>query len=373
MIKPLHFGMHTRSILRIILPLALGVATLSEAAWGATKPVKLAPNAPDVYVVRKGDTLWDISQKFTRETWRWPELWRMNRGQVRNPHLIYPGQRILLDRSGPYLRTDGKLEPKMYVGPVSDATPTIPRHVIEPFIISPTVVEQDVLEGAGTVVAGDLHQINSSVGEEIFAKDVAPNVEEWQIFRPLRPITDPVTKTVLAYEGTHVGSAKVIARTHPVTLEVIASRAEINAGDRLLPATKPALFAYAPHAPEKPVSARIVAIHDRESEAALRSVIVLNVGSNDGMDEGTVLALYRNRGVERFTDNVTTKTYPLAAELNPGEDLPVIKREEITEDYALPSKRTGLAMVFKATPRVSYAIIMEAQYALKVGDEAREP
>ena len=88
---------------RIIFPLLVAFASLLGVGAHAQSSVRLAADAPDSYTVERGDTLWGISGRFLQEPWRWPEVWRLNRDEIRNPHLIYPGHVVLLDRSGPWL------------------------------------------------------------------------------------------------------------------------------------------------------------------------------------------------------------------------------------------------------------------------------
>ena len=373
MMKPLQLAMRKNALAHIIVSLTLGVAVLSNTALAANRPVKVEPDAPDVYVVKQGDTLWDISRKFTRENWRWPELWRMNRGQVKNPHLIYPGQRIRLDRATGRLSLDDKVHPQVYVGPTPEAVSTIPRYLIEPFLIHPQVVEKEYLDDAGTIVANDYKQVNASSGEEVFAKNLKSDATSWEIFRPLQPVKDPETGTVLAYEGVHVGSAEVAERTNPVTLRLTSSKMEVNAGDRLLPVRKPQLFAFAPHSPENKIQARIIGIRDGISEAGPREIIVINAGSDAGLDEGSIVALYRTRGEGTYLDTTPSESYPTSDKLKPHEDLPLLKQDAKPEDYALPPRRAGLAMVFKTSRKLSYALIMESESSLKIGDEIHNP
>ncbi|HNQ75217.1 MAG TPA: LysM peptidoglycan-binding domain-containing protein, partial [Pseudothauera hydrothermalis] len=96
-------------MIRIIFPLLLSAAALLSGSAAAQTPVEIADDAPDTYTVVRGDTLWDISGRFLKQPWRWPEVWRLNREQIRNPHLIYPGQVIFLDRSGPWLSIGRRL------------------------------------------------------------------------------------------------------------------------------------------------------------------------------------------------------------------------------------------------------------------------
>ena len=74
--------------------------TAQQVAQAGVPLSELSPNAPDSHTVKRGDTLWDISRMFLRSPWRWPELWGMNLDQIRNPHLIFPGQVLYLDKTG---------------------------------------------------------------------------------------------------------------------------------------------------------------------------------------------------------------------------------------------------------------------------------
>jgi len=110
-------------------------STAQQVAQAGVPLSELAPNAPDAYTVKRGDTLWDISALYLKRPWRWPELWGMNLEQIRNPHLIYPGQVLLLERDGDRARlrvaggpsgTD-KLSPRVRdAGPSSGPIGSVP-------------------------------------------------------------------------------------------------------------------------------------------------------------------------------------------------------------------------------------------------------
>ena len=122
----------------------------------------LKEDAPDRYIVVPGDTLWSISGRFLKDPWKWPEVWKMNQEQIKNPHRIYPGDVVVLDRSGQEAQlrliqgqvagaaaaaTTVKLSPRTRVEPLKDAAvPAIPPSAIEPFLSRPLVVGETELD-----------------------------------------------------------------------------------------------------------------------------------------------------------------------------------------------------------------------------------
>ncbi|MDR2926295.1 MAG: LysM peptidoglycan-binding domain-containing protein [Azoarcus sp.] len=358
---------------RIISSIAAGLAFLASVGVQAAPPT-VADNAPDSYTVVKGDTLWGISGRFLQEPWRWPEVWEMNEDEIKNPHLIYPGQIVVLDRSGPFLRIgqrigaggnmgnapigDGKLEPRIYQTPVDEAISTIPLKAIAPFLARPLVVDGNVLEGAATIVATETNRVYLARGDTVFAKDVDENIDKWAIFRPSKPLVDPANRQVIGYEALYLGSAKVMERPdatapkagdaraeNPVTLEVVEAIEEIGVGDKMLPTDDDLIFSYAPHAPKELIDARLVSIYRGVSEAGKFNVISISAGVRDGLEPGHVLAMFRDRGTSTHERKV----------------------------YALPEKRYGMAMVFRVFDRVSYALIMDTDGQAAVGDALRNP
>ncbi|ENO89176.1 LysM peptidoglycan-binding domain-containing protein [Thauera linaloolentis] len=342
-------------MIRIIFPLLVGIAALFSGASIAQSGIRLADDAPDTYTVVKGDTLWDISGRFLREPWRWPEVWRLNRDQIRNPHLIYPGQVVMLDRSGPWLtigrRIGGsdKLQPQVHTEALESAVPSIPVHIIEPFLNKPLVVDQANLEGAATIVATETSRVMTGAGDTVFAKNVDAGTEVWQIMRPARPLKDPLKGEIIGYEADYLGTARVIERGELATLEILSAVEEIGTGDLMLPSEPPSVFAYVPHAPEHEVEGRVVSIYRGVSETGRLHVVALNAGGREGLEAGHVLSLFRNRGTA------------------------VYRGSEGKETFNLPEKRYGLVFVFRVFERVSYALVMETDGPVTVGDAVRKP
>lgn len=342
---------------RIIFCLLFGFAIAFGSAAAARTPLVLADDAPDSYTVSTGDTLWSIAGRFLREPWRWPEIWRMNRSQIANPHLIHPGQVILLDRSGPSLQLarklgDGsvRLQPRIHEEALVDAIPAIPLQAIEPFLSRPRIVDDGSLAGAATIIATETSRMLTATGDTVFATAVSADVDAWQIFRPARPLRDPASGEIIAYEADYLGSARVRAHGEPAELEISAAIEEIGVGDRMLPSEHASLFAYAPHAPDHAVSGRIVSIHRGVAEAGPLSVVTLGVGTGDGIERGHVLALLRTRGRSEYRDE-----------------------QGIRREFELPDQPYGLALVFRVYQRLAHALVMESDGQVSVGDAVRTP
>lgn len=348
-----------RPMMRIIFPLLVAFASLLGPAAHAQSNVRLAPDAPDSYTVVRGDTLWGISGRFLQEPWRWPEVWRLNRDEIRNPHLIYPGQVVLLDRSGPWLSVgrrvgdggtrDGRLQPKVHSEPIAEALPSIPLQIIEPFLNRPLVVDQPRLGGSATIVATETSRVLTGTGDTVFAKNIGDDADIWHIYRPARALEDPQTREAIAWEAAYLGTARVTERGEPTTLEIVSAVEEIGTGDLMMPSEPPSVFSYAPHAPDFEVEGRILSIYRGVSETGRLNVVALNVGEQDGLERGHVLALHRNRGVAEY------------------------RGEDGKESFRLPEKRYGVAFVFRVFERVSYALVMESDGPVTIGDTLRKP
>ena len=343
-------------MVRIISALILAVTAVCASA---ADPLQLVDNPPDRHIVVKGDTLWDISGKFLKQPWRWPEIWQMNRDQIKNPHLIYPGDVVLLDMSSgsPRLRlgkkvgaSTGKLQPTVYSKPIQQVVPSIPPNAIEPFISQPLVIEDGELNTGVKIVAMQEDRMLVGTGDSFYASGIPDAaVEKWHVFRKGKPLKDPATGKILAYEAFFLGNARLVKPGEPALLRVSLAKEEIARGDRLIPAPDPEIISYVPHRPEQDVSARVLGIYGGLREGGANSVVALNVGKNDGMEIGHVVALYRKRVSLDVDDSGRRTSTPV------------------------PDERYGLAFVFRVFNGVSYALVVESSKAVIVGDTARNP
>ena len=346
-------------MVRIISALILAVTAVCASA---AEPLKLVDNPPDRHVVVRGDTLWGISGKFLKEPWRWPEIWNMNREEIKNPHLIYPGQVVYLDRSGktPRLRLGKpvksgggtvKLQPHIYSDPVQQAIPSIPPNQIEPFLSQPLVVEQGELDSVPRIVAGPEYRGMMGNGDQAFATAIPDaSVVRWNIFRPGKPLIDPETGATIGYEAFFLGNANLVQPGEPAALQITVAKEEIMRGDRLIPAPPVNIISYVPHRPDNQVAARVMTIYGGVSEGGRASIVSLNRGKIDGLEVGHVLALFRNRIASAIDQDTMRRV-----------------------DTPIPEERYALVFVFRVFNGVSYALVLESSKPVTVGDYARNP
>jgi hypothetical protein len=346
-------------------------ATAQKVAQAGVPLAELAPDAPDVYTVKRGDTLWGISGMFLRTPWRWPELWGLNLDEIRNPHLIYPGQTLVLEKVDGRARlrlaqgVQGdtvKLTPRVRSEALgTDAITSIPLHLITPFLNEAIVFNTDELALAPRIVAAQEGRVLIGRGDTAYVRGDTGNTRNFRVFRQARPLLDPSTKEILGYEARYVGTAEQTrqgeSRTGadgkeeivPSSFIVNTVREEMGVGDRLAPVPPSEFKSYAPHAPSSPVSGQIVSIYGDALNAGQNQIVSLNRGKVDGIERGHVLALWRDG------DRVKDTTDPKRAQLK------------------LPDERHGVLFVFSVFDRISYALIMQVQQPVKAGDKFTQP
>ncbi len=361
-----------QQVRKSITALALFVLCGTAVAQTPTAPLALKPDAPDRYVVVPGDTLWAISQRYTDSPWRWPELWGMNREQIRNPHLIYPGNVLVLDRTRGTLSIAGgeasgtasgtpsgttKLTPRIRSEALGGKeVPSIPAGVIEPFLSRPLIVEPDGLDKAPTIVGTQADRVIVAAGSAAYVRGIPSGAEDsYYVYRKGGPLVDPETKQTLAYEAVYLGTAQLTRPGEPATVMLSSAVQEISTGDKLVGMGRLQVPSYTPHAPVKPVRARIMSIYggvSRVGEAGRHSILSLNRGRNDGLELGHVLALY--------TSNQT------ARDVSKPRGSP----EALIQ---LPEERYGLVFVFRVFDRISYALVMNADRPVNIADVLQTP
>ena len=352
------------------------LATVWLPGTAAADELVLAEDAPDRHVVVKGDTLWGISGRFLRDPWRWPDIWGLNKDEIRNPHWIYPGDVVYLDFSGaaPRLRRQGdtagrgdgeaggmagdwelvttKLSPTMRRLALDEAINSIPMSAIGAYLSKPLVVGERELETAPILVAAQESRVILSKGDTVFAKGVLwEEGPQWSVFRPGRKMIDPDTKELLGVEAVHLGEARVDDFGEVSTLSITDTVLEIAPGDRLVKTVATDYVNFIPRAPSGDIRGKVILSSvNSVSEIGPKSVVVLNRGGRDGLEPGHVLALYHDRPMVK----------PAGA-TNP--------KERIT----LPRERYGVVIVFRVFEKVSYALVMDTTRPVNLNDVVQTP
>jgi hypothetical protein len=344
-------------------------STANQVAQMGVPISDLAPNAPDQYTVKRGDTLWAISGIFLTSPWKWPELWGMNKDQIRNPHLIFPGQVLyLIKKDGratlSMTAPDGteRLSPRVRAEGLDKAITTIPASVIEPFLAQPLIVERDRLDSAPRILAGrETGRVFFAAGDTAYVRGIKDeSISRYQVFRPARPLKDPQTGEVLAYEAYYLGDADLVRSGDPATIKIAKVKEEFGIDDRLLPFASTPSVNFAPRAPERDVNARVASVYSREAiTAGSLMVVAINKGRDAGLEPGHTLQVWESG------DTVADRTQ--RAEGFAGKYL---GRPQAVK---LPDERVGVGMVFRVFDRVSYVLIMSSDRPIRIGDQLRTP
>ena len=350
-------------------------STASQVAQSGVPLSELSPTAPDSHTVQRGDTLWDISKLFLNRPWRWPELWGMNLQQIRNPHLIYPGQVLVLIKSDGRARLQiaqpvggaptntVRLSPRVRSELLDNgAIASIPLQLIGPFLNEAVVFGSDELALAPRIVATQEGRVLVSRGETAYVRGDLKGARDFRVFRQAKPLKDPATGEVLGFEAAFVGTAE-FARAEesrptadgksvlpvPAKFVMTSVRQEAGVGDRLSPVPQRDFTAYVPHSPAGAMSGQIITIYGEALTAGQNQIVTINRGSREGIERGHVLALWHDG--------------KLAADTTEGKKIAI----------KLPDERVGLLFVFRVFERVSYALILSSVEPVSPGDRFTQP
>ncbi|KRW60986.1 LysM peptidoglycan-binding domain-containing protein [Pseudomonas sp. TTU2014-080ASC] len=336
------------------------LALLLLAASGLVQAeVQLKDGHPDRYTVVKGDTLWDISGKFLTKPWKWPEIWHAN-PQVKNPHLIYPGDelslvyidgqpRLMLNRGAS--RGTIKLSPQVRSTPMAEAIPTIPLEAINSFLLVNRIVDTpEQFERAPYIVAGNAERVVSGAGDRVYARgQFDANAPIYGIFRQGKTYIDPETKEFLGINADDIGSGEIVATEGDVgTLQLTRSTQEVRLADRLFPTEeRPINSTFMPSEPQGEINGLILDVPRGVTQVGQFDVVTINKGLRDGLKEGNVLAIMKTG--ETVRDRVTG------------------------EAVKIPDENSGLLMVFRAYDKLSYGLVLRATRQLAIMDKVTNP
>ena len=327
---------------------------------------------PETYIVQEGDTLWDISTVFLRDPWFWPEIWFKN-PQVENPHLIYPGDTLAIVYIGSERKvqvlsrgseasvlsqtTDGlkivKIDPRIRSNPINATIPSVPIESIRHLLERPLIIDEDTLNNSAYIISSlDNHLINSLNAKLYVRKlDTTNGTGRYNIYRPDRPLYDPITNELLGYQALYVGESKLLLRGDPASIRVTRSDREILIQDRVLPIDNTNFERdFTPRPPNTEVSGEIVALLDAISQTGIYQTIAINLGNRDGLERGNILRIRRA-----------------------GEVIRDMKEKDPGFRVKLPDEQIGMAMIIRSFEKMSYALIMEADFPITLRDYVESP
>ena len=331
----------------------ISLALLMGLAFPAfSDDLTVKPDAPSRYTVARGDTLWGIAGHYLQSPWRWPELWRMNRDQVRNPHWIYPGNVLVLDyvNGRPRLslasdiQREVKLSPQARPEEQDRAIASIPAEAIEPFLARPLVVDPAQFATGPRLVAGPDERLTITQSDRVYASGVTEN-GTWQAYRLGKQLVDPDSKEVLGVEAVYGGDLAV-----DKTLTVRSVAGEVLVGDHLVRAPKAAFVNYVPRRPEEDLRGKIIAVYQGLDGAAQYSTVALNLGARNHIEPGLVFGIYKKGNPITITDAAGKK-----------------------RETQLPTEQAGSLFVYRVFDKVSYALVLDSLGALYVGDSVATP
>ncbi len=343
----------SKTVRYLITAFFLVLSTISHS-------LTLKSDAPERYTVKKGDTLWDISERYTDDAWQWPNIWYQN-PQVADPHLIFPGDIIGLMAIGGEMKVavvergmesrTVKMSPTARVEPIESAIPTIPMDAIMPFITNNRIVKAGELEGAPYILAAGGGRIMNGAGGEAYGRgDFSDGIANaYGIFRASKVYRDPLTEEILGLEAMEIGLGNVLSNEKDmVKLDLVKTSQQVKEGDRLLTTENRKIVArFQPKAPDEYVDGFIISVPGGVTQIGQYSMIVINKGTRDGVSEGAVLDIMK-RGK-------------------------IVRDRTKEERVRLPAQKAGQLMVFRSYEKLSYALVVKATQSLSVGDQVRSP
>lgn len=339
-------------------PPVLGSAATSPGAPVAPAPVALRPDHPQSYTVVPGDTLWSIAQRFLKNPWQWREIWRQN-PQIRNPNRIYPGDvlKFSYDASGkPRLEVAEreetpliKLSPQVRVETLNQPIPPVPRDAVESFLTRALVLGEGQWKRSPYIVADDDNQIAYADRDRVYVRGGSFDQPRYQVFRPGEALIEPGSGRNLGTAGIYMGQALLDKDGDPATFTLANTIAPVRSGDRLFEIeAERELYSFEPHPVPPDTDGFIIAqLNPDVTQITQYSSVIINLGAQEGLEPGHVLAIY---GKGREIDD------PISG-----------------GSIKLPGERAGLLMVYKVHDLVSYALVMQAERAIRLQDQVTTP
>ena len=339
-------------------PPRLSGSAVTDTGPPALIPVALNPDPPQTYTVAPGDTLWSIAQRYLQNPWQWRDIWRQN-PQISNPNRIYPGDtlRFSHDSSGrPQLEIAEreevpllKLSPEIRIEELTQPIPPVPRDAVESFLTRALVLGDAHWKAMPYIVADEEGRILISSRDRIYARGALFDQPRYQVFRPGEALREPGSGRYLGTAGLYIGEAVLEKDGDPATFRLANTIAPVRPGDRLFEfEAERELYSFEPHPVPPDTDGFIIAKLDTDvTQITQYSSVILNLGAQEGLEPGHVLAVY-------------------------GEGR-IIRDPVSGSNLRLPGERSGLVMVYKVHDLVSYALVMQAERSIRLQDRVTTP
>ncbi|MDX8383344.1 MAG: LysM peptidoglycan-binding domain-containing protein [Ghiorsea sp.] len=310
---------------------------------------ELVKDFPKPYVVKKGDTLWDIAEEYFAKPKKWMTIWEQNI-YVSNPDLIYPGNEIWLQIKKPPkivkvpepVRDVVELKPRVIYRPAQRIEKQADTTMLMTALARQDFIRPEGVNGVGHILDSEDERLNYGANDRIYLKlDVpAKPGDIFNIFRTGDPIFDPASssKKPEGYLVNHLGRVQVTSIESGVYRgTILEAFEEIGRTDRLKPAT-PLDLVIKPEYPTGPFYGRVMYIRNDAVEAGQGQVLGINLGLEDGLRAGSVLGLYR-MGRLIVDTKYKEKTFQALPEEKIGEIIVVVPQQ--TASIVLVTRSSG--------------------------------
>jgi hypothetical protein len=323
-----------------------------EAAPFAAAPApepQFRPTAPERYVVRQGDTLWDIANTFLRNPAYWPEIWLVN-PQVRNPHRIYPGDVLSIYYVDGRGRVMVDLLPRVRIESLDSEPFAI--STLQPFMFRPRVVDEQSLSEAPYIVASQDERSIFGAGDRVYVRN-APDAERYDLYHVVRRdrmLVDPDTGEELGVATIPIGEAEIVRSGEIATAVLRNSDRESVRGDRLIGFDDDPDLLFDISRPPVDLEGQVVLLFDAITQVGKLQAVVINRGERDGVRNGQVFSAW---------EAGRTTLDPISG-----------KRNDIID---LPEEEIGTVMIFRTFEKVAYALVTRSERPLREGFKVRHP
>lgn len=325
------------------------VAEPAPAPEPAAAQPEFKASAPERYVVQEGDTLWDIANVFLRDPWYWSEIWLVN-PQVRNPHLIYPGDVLSIYSDGDRRGVMVELGPRVRIEALDDEP--FPISALQPFMFRARVVDEETLEQAPYIVAAQDERVIFGPDDRVYVRN-APDAQRWdlyQLVRRDRMLVDPDTGEELGVATIPIGEAEVVRGGEIATVILREGQREAVRGDRMIGFDDDQDVLFNISSPPPGLEGTVIMLFDAITQIGTLQAAVINRGEREGIRNGQVFAVWEAGRVARD---------PVSGGAN--------------DMVQLPEEEIGNLMVFRTFDKVAYALVIKSIRPIREGFKVRHP